>query len=251
MMPHLARVAVVGNPCPPDFRLAATVARVPGTGEIMLTIYGVYRSRATRNLWLAAELGLEFAHVPVIQAYRLPDPASGPLNTMSPAFLAVNPAGLIPCIDDDGFVLTESMAINLYLARKAGGPLGPADDREDALMQQWALFGAGGIEGAALDIYYTYAEQRADRADGAAEIASAAAKLERPMATLNRHLAGAGHMVGGRFTVADINMAEVVRYASAHAPLMADCPAVAKWLAACQARPAFAAMWARRLAEPV
>ena len=91
----------------------------------MLTIYGVYRSRASRNYWLADELGLPYVSVPVIQAYRLDDPAApdAPLNTQSPEFLAVNPTGLIPCIDDGGFVMTESLAINLYLARKHGGPL--------------------------------------------------------------------------------------------------------------------------------
>ena len=40
----------------------------------MLTIYGVYRSRASRNIWLALEAGMPFRHVPVIQGYRLPDP---------------------------------------------------------------------------------------------------------------------------------------------------------------------------------
>ena len=95
----------------------------------MLTIYGVYRSRASRNIWLANEIGLAFRHVPVIQSYRLPDPAAAdaPLNTASPAFLAVNPNGLIPSIDDDGLVLHESLAINLYLARKYGGALGTAN----------------------------------------------------------------------------------------------------------------------------
>ena len=42
----------------------------------MLTIYGVHRSRASRTIWLAKELGLEYRQVPVIQAYRLPDPAA-------------------------------------------------------------------------------------------------------------------------------------------------------------------------------
>jgi glutathione S-transferase len=95
----------------------------------MLTIYGVYRSRASRNIWLAGELGLAFKHVPVIQAYRLSDPSGpgAPLNSKSPEFLKVNPNGHIPSIDDDGLVLHESLAINLYLARKAGGPLAPAD----------------------------------------------------------------------------------------------------------------------------
>jgi hypothetical protein len=49
----------------------------------MLTIYGVYRSRASRNIWAAQELGLDFKHVPVIQVYRLADPMAkdAPLNT--------------------------------------------------------------------------------------------------------------------------------------------------------------------------
>jgi len=69
----------------------------------MLKIYGVYRSRATRNIWLCDEMGVPFESVPVIQANRLADPLApgAPLNTKSPAFLAVNPAGAIPAIDDD------------------------------------------------------------------------------------------------------------------------------------------------------
>lgn len=84
----------------------------------MLTIYGVYRSRASRNYWMAGELGLPFRSVPVVQARRVADPlaADAPLNTKSPGFLAINPMGLIPAIEDDGLVLTESLANNLYLA---------------------------------------------------------------------------------------------------------------------------------------
>src|SRR5262249_34009388 len=85
----------------------------------MLTIYGVYRSRASRNLWLAGELGIPFKHVPVIQRYRITDPAAvdGLLHTKSPEFLRLNPNGHVPSIEDDGLVLHESLAINLYLAR--------------------------------------------------------------------------------------------------------------------------------------
>jgi glutathione S-transferase len=102
----------------------------------MLTIYGVHRSRASRAIWLAKEIGLDYRQVPVIQAYRLADPAAAgaPLNTRSPAFLAVNPNGRIPAIEDDGLVLHESLAINLYLAKRHGGALGPADAAEDGLM---------------------------------------------------------------------------------------------------------------------
>ncbi len=57
----------------------------------MLTIYGVYRSRASRNYWMAGELGLTFRSVPVVQARRVADPlaADAPLNTKSPGFLAI------------------------------------------------------------------------------------------------------------------------------------------------------------------
>ena len=106
----------------------------------MLTIYGVYRSRASRNYWMVRELGIPFRSVPVIQARRLADPsaADAPLNTQSPEFLAVNPTGLIPCIDDGGFVMTESLAINLYLARKHGGPLAGQTITEEAEMLQFS-----------------------------------------------------------------------------------------------------------------
>ena len=67
---------------------------------------------------------------------------------------------------------------------------------------------------------------------------------------LDRHLAGGGHIVGGRFTVADINTAEVVRYAMPAPELFEAAPRVTAWLAACHARPAFKAMWAKREAEP-
>jgi glutathione S-transferase len=53
----------------------------------MLTIYGVSRSRASRAIWLAHEIGLSFRHVPVMQAYRMDNPnaSDAPLNTLSPA----------------------------------------------------------------------------------------------------------------------------------------------------------------------
>ena len=217
----------------------------------MLTIYGVYRSRASRVLWLAGELGLSFEHVPVIQAYRLPDPsaADAPLNSRSPAFLAINPNGHIPSIDDDGLRLNESLAITLYLAKKHGGPLAPATLAEDAAMMMWALWAATEVEPSALQILthrLSYPEHQRDAAVAGAAVAA----LRAPFAVLDRALAGAGFAVGSRFTVADINLAEVFRYAMPAPELFAAAPRVKAWLAACQARPAFQAMMARREAEP-
>lgn len=218
----------------------------------MLTIYGVYRSRATRTLWLAGELNIEFKHVPVIQARRLPDPlgADAPLNTLTPSYLAVNPMGTIPCIQDGDMVLYESMAINLYLVRKYGGALAPADLAEDAQMMQWSFFCATEIETNALKISSTFAEGLAESETGKAVIEVAARMLRRPLRVLEQHLADKDYLVGDRFTVADINAAEVVRYAQAHTPLFEAHPAVKTWLERCQSRPAFKAMWDARTAEP-
>ena len=55
--------------------------------------------------------------------------------------------------------------------------------------------------------------------------------------------------MGGRFTVADINTAECLRYAQGHPTLLGEFPAVKSWLERCQARPAFQDMWTRRTAR--
>lgn len=216
-----------------------------------LTIYGCYRSRATRNIWLANELGLAFKHEPVIQAGRVPDPkaADAPVHTRSAEFLKVNPNGHIPSIDDDGFVLHESLAINLYLARKHGGPLAPKDVQEEGLAAMWSLWAATECETNALNtLYHRVAKPPAERD---AKLADAAADaLRAPLAVLNDALASDGYLVGGRFTVVDINVSEVIRYAQTGAPeLFATVPHVKAWLEACQGRPAFKAMWQARDAE--
>ncbi|MEH6775534.1 MAG: glutathione S-transferase family protein [Cereibacter changlensis] len=218
----------------------------------MLTIYGVYRSRASRPLWLLAELGLPFRHVPVIQAYRLSD-ATGPdapLNTASPEFLKVNPLGQIPCMDADGLVLTESLAITLYIARNHGGLFGPQTPAEGALMTQWALFAATSLEGPSLEILFIQQDGGDATREGQAGLAIAAQKLRRPLKRLEDHLAAHDYLMGDRFTVADINTAECLRYAQGHAALMEEHPKVKAWLERCQSRPGFQSMMQKRLEEP-
>lgn len=205
----------------------------------MLTLYGVYRSRASRNIWLAYELGLPFKLVPIMQRYRLPDPPpAGVVHTKSPEFLKVNPNGHVPTMEDDGLVLHESLAINIYLAKKHGGPLAPANPAEDGQLAMWSLWAATEAETNALNT----------RDPGLAPAAVAA--LRGPFAVLDAALAKDGHLMGGRFTVADINVAEVIRYALPAPELFEAAPRVKAWLAACQSRPAFQKMWAEREKEP-
>ncbi|MCA3665583.1 MAG: glutathione S-transferase family protein, partial [Methylobacterium sp.] len=214
-------------------------------------LYGVTRSRASRNIWLMNELGQPYEQVPVIQAYRLANPEApdAPLNTRSPSFLAVNPNGHIPSMKDGDLVLNESLAINLYLARKFGGPLAPANLAEEGEVAMWTLWAATEAEPHAIQILYHRLMKQGD--ERKPELADAAVvALRQPFQVLNDALAANGHLVGGRFTVADINVAEVIRYASPAPELFEAAPHVKAWLAACQARPAFKAMMDKRNAEP-
>jgi glutathione S-transferase len=217
----------------------------------MLTIHGCHRSRASRNIWLAHELGLEFRQVPVVQAYRLKDPDApdAPLHTRSAAFLKVNPNGHIPSIEDGGLVLHESLAINLYLARKHGGPLAPRDVGEEGKMMMWTLWAATEVEPHSIQVLYHRVGKSPEERDEAVALAAINA-LRAPFAVLDAHLAASdGFVVGARFTVADINLAEVLRYAQPAPGLFDAAPHVKAWLAACQARPAFRRMWQAREKE--
>lgn len=221
------------------------------SGCHMLSLYGVYRSRALRPLWLLAEAQVPFTHIPVIQAYRLPDPKApgAPLNTATPEFLAVNPIGQIPALRDGPVLLTESLAICLHIARKFGGTLGPANDDEASQMENWALFAATAIEPNAIEILYVFRDKQQDTPTGQGMIRIAAEKLMRPLDRLEGHLAGRDWLLD-RFSVADIMVEECLRYGQPHAPLLERHPNVARWLKACQARPAFQEVWAKRNAEP-
>ena len=204
----------------------------------MITIYGVHRSRASRNIWLAHELGIPFKLVPVLQRYRLQEPIPADVvHTKSPAFLKVNPNGHIPTMEDDGLVLHESLAINLYLAKKHGGPLAPQNLAEDGQMGMWSLWAATELESHSLAIAQNEPTPAAIDA------------LRAPFAVLNEALAD-GFLVGGRFTVADVNVAEVVRYARDAVELFEAAPRVKAWFAACIGRPAYRRMWEAREKEP-
>jgi glutathione S-transferase len=218
----------------------------------MPTLYGVFRSRASRPIWLLYELGEAFEHVPVIQAYRLPQASApdAPLNTASPAFLQVNPQGQIPAWVEGDLVLTESLSITNHIARTRGGTLGPQTPAEAALIDQWTLLAVTAIETPALEILNVVGAGGDKTPEGQAAIAINAEKLRRPLKRLQAHLSANPYLVADRFTVADLNLAECLRYAQGHPTLLGEFPAVKAWLEKCQSREAFKKMWAARMAEP-
>ena len=217
----------------------------------MLKIYGVYQSRASRNYWMARELGIEFESVPVIQSRALDDPlaADARVNTLSPSFRAINPNGLIPTIEDDGLVLWESIAINLYLARKHRDPLAAQSLAEEGLIEMWSFWAVNEIEQNSVKIVRVYDAGQHETSGGKEAIAVASRLLKKPFEILDAHLSGQDYLVGNRFTVADLNAAEICRYAMTEKVLTDANPNVVAWYERCHARPAFQDMWAARALE--
>jgi len=196
---------------------------------VALKIYGVARSRAFRVLWMAKELGLDYEHVKV-------DFATG--ETRSPAHLALNPNGHVPVIDDDGFILWESMAINLYLAKKYGaGRLCPTRLEDEARAWQWSFWGMTEVERSVLTALLNrsfYPEGQRDTA--AADAAEKA--LAQPLGVLDRALGRTPNLLGDNFTVADLNVASILAWARPAQIDMSAVPKLAEWLKNCSERPA-------------
>jgi glutathione S-transferase len=194
-----------------------------------LKIYGVARSRAARVLWMAKELGLDYEHIKV-------DFATG--ESRQPAHLALNPNGHIPVIDDDGFVLWESMAINLYLAKKYGaGGLYPSRLEDEARAWQWSLWGMTEVERSLLTAMMNRAVFPEDQRDAAAADA-AERTLAHPLRVLDGVLGPTPYLLGQQFTVADLNVASILAWARPAQIDMSAFPKVAEWLRICAERPA-------------
>ncbi len=194
-----------------------------------LKIYGVAKSRTIRTLWMANELGLAFEHV------ELPFGAEG---SRKPEYTRINPSGQVPFIDDDGLILSESLAINMYLARKHGGPLAPADAGEVGQVAMWTLFGATTLEPNAVAANSHGSSGPPERRDPALH-AKALEALKAPLQRLEAALVkGGGYLVGGRFTVADLNLVGVMHYLRNNLQAIADKPAIRAWRDASLARPA-------------
>jgi glutathione S-transferase len=188
-----------------------------------LTIYGTTDSRTMRILWAARELGLEFTHVP----YDTMDPV-----LKSPDFLAINPAGAIPAIDDNGFRLGESLAIILYLAKKYGrAPLYPDTLEGEAEIWRWTLWGQAHLE--------PWVQGDHLLKDAIAAIGDLARPfLDRACQRLETQLAGRDWILGNDFTAADLTVAAILSPSRAAKLPLARYPRVRGWHLRCYHRPA-------------
>lgn len=163
----------------------------------MLTIYGSANSRALRVIWMAAELGLKYDHKDWLP--RAPE-------TRTSDYLALNANARVPTIDDDGFILSESMAINMYLAKKHKSPLYPADPKHEALCWQWSLWETDRLDRQIVDyVRHSVALPEAERKASIAE--AAWLQVAPALDVLESALAQSPWLAGPAFSVGDLNVA--------------------------------------------
>lgn len=201
-----------------------------------LRIYGIARTRAFRALWVAIELGIPYEHVPI---------EIGSDGAKGEQYLKINPNGRLPAIEDDGFVLWESLAITLYLAKKHGlGRFYPASLEEEARTWQWSLWALNEVD-RGVNIWSLHALRLPPADRDPQRLAEALKVIAGPFRVLDAALSGREYLIGDRFSVADLNVAAVISRAI-DMDLSAT-PNVGAWLRRCLERPAARA--ARRLRE--
>jgi glutathione S-transferase len=192
-----------------------------------LRIFGIARTRAFRALWVAKELGIPYEHVEI---------EIGKEGARREDYLKVNPNGRLPAIQDDGFVLWESLAITLYLAKKHGfGRLYPADIEDEARTWQWSLWALNEVD-RGVNIWSLHAIRLPPEERDPAKLAEALKVIAAPFRVLDTALADRQFLLGDDFTVVDLNVAAVISRAVVME--MPETPNVAAWLKRCLGRPA-------------
>src|SRR5712692_4052943 len=165
----------------------------------MIKIWGRTTSvNVQKVMWAIGELNLPHERIDVGGSFG---------KNKEPAYLAMNPNGLVPTLEEDGFYLWESNSIVRYLAAKYGpGGLEPADLRERARASSWMdwqLSVAGpAITGMFWGLIRTPPEKRDHAAiDASRENTKAAMKI------LDAQLAKTPFVAGGSFSIGDIPVA--------------------------------------------
>ena len=204
----------------------------------MLKIYGFSKvnsgarghTRDLRVLWALEEMQLQF------ELAGMDHPAHD-LNTV--AYRQLSPFEQIPAIDDDGFMLSESAAILVYLAKKAGRLI-PADPEGEAQVVRWCFAAMNSVEPPLLALMVL--DWTAD-ASCSKHREFLVGWVHRVLANLERWLADRDFIATTDFTIADLLMAHVLHSGIKDKGLIEPYPGLASYRDRCLARPA----WQRTL----
>ena len=197
----------------------------------MLKIWGRANSSNVKKVtWLCEEINLPYERIDAGLAF-------GVVNT--PEYRKLNPNGLVPTIDDEGFILWESNAIVRYLAAKhAAGTLWPAEPKVRADADRWMDWCATTLGPAFIPVFLGLVRTPPEKRNLQA-IEDGKKKTGEVLARLDAALAGRKFVAGDQFSMADIAFGPVV-YLVNNVPF--DRPQLANydaWYARISARPAF------------
>ena len=188
------------------------------------------KSRSAGSLWLLEEAGAD---------YDLSWHSLDEATNKTPAYLAINPGGKLPALVDrgpegdwKGVVVTEAAAIAAYVAdalpqAHLAPPLGSPARASYAL---WMAYTPGVMEPAMADMAFPRAKPAPARAVGWPPFPEAVLRAEAALAT-------GPWLVGEQFTAADILLGGMLAWVVDWGMLQPG-PAITRYLAAIEARPA-------------
>jgi len=192
-----------------------------------MKLYEFGPTRSIRARWILQELGVDFEAVEVDLTRR---------EHCSPEFLRLNPAGRVPVLIDGDLVLSESVAIVLYLAEKyPDRGFRPWDPQLRADFYRWIFFAVTELEQPWWRIAkHTHLYPAQDRIP--AEVTLARRDFLPMAAVLERHMRGRNYVVGECVTAADFVVAYTLDVAD-EMQLLGECAALRSYLDRMYARP--------------
>ncbi len=194
-----------------------------------VTIFGSIGSRASRCLWVAEEIGIPFDWLPI-------STLDG--SNRSAEYLAINPSGKIPAMTDDDIVLTESFAINQYLAERFGaGTIWPAAHNLRGLAHQWTFWSATEIERYVTELFPHFVTLPPAERD-TAKIDRLVPEMMDTLSVLEAALEDRDYVLGS-FSLADVNLAvQTFTFLDRFKLSLASLPNIDRWTDRCRDRAA-------------
>lgn len=197
----------------------------------MLKIWGRNTSsNVQKAMWAVGEIGLAHERYDVGGNYG---------KNRDPFYLAMNPNGLVPTLQDDDFIMWESNAIVRYLARQYGaGTLEPSDPRAVGRANQWMDWQLSVVGPAIFAAFWGLIRTPEDKRDMAA-INASLNKTTDAMKILNAQLGRTAYVAGAEFSMGDIPVGVMAYRFRQLNPDRPDLPHLERWYASLQARKAF------------
>jgi glutathione S-transferase len=197
----------------------------------MIKIWGrKTSSNVQKAMFAVGELGLAHERVDIGGAFG---------KNRESAYLAMNPNGLVPTIEEeDGFLLWESNTIIRYLAEKHGGSLQPVDLRTRALASKWMDWQLSVFGPALTPVFWGMIRTPPAERDHKA-IADGKVKSTAAVKILDEQFAKTPYAAGDAFSMGDIPIAIMSYRYRELVPERPAYPSFERWYAAIAARPAF------------